>query len=83
MLLILPIMIVETLLEQLFTDYEPYTGEEDQESNADEEDSREREIATGGDSREQNPAASENDSHKHEPAAVDYAQQDSEHQAQR
>lgn len=72
MLLILPIMIVETLLEQLFTDYEPYTGEEDQESDADEEDSQERE-----------PAAGENDSHNHEPATVDDAQQDSEQQAQR
>lgn len=93
MLLILPIMIVETLLEQLFTDYEPYTGEEDQESDADEEDSQEREVDTGGDSREREPAASgedsqerkpaagENDSHKHEPATGTDAQQESERQA--
>ena len=81
MLLILPIMIVETLLEQLFTDYEPYTGEEDQESDDDEEDSREREpaasgedsrereIATGGDSRERKPTASGEDSQERKPAA--------------
>lgn len=69
MLLILPIMIVETLLEQLFTDYEPYTGEEDQESDADEDDSREREIATGGDSQERKPAASGDDSREREVAA--------------
>lgn len=48
MLLIIPIMIVETLLEQLFTDYEPYTGEEDRESDADEEDSRERDSHRRG-----------------------------------